>query len=355
MNLLDYKDIVRDLSQQLTDGEHHDAISVVRANIEPIYQAFNNDINNCLQAGDEENIYVKGLQGCFPDDLGVQRLGLTRIALDVDLDAKRRSYREQLKAYNQSSDPIFQLDPGRDQSGKVIPRLEMRSDQELIRIKPEHYDQRSHSFQYGPYRLQFDQNLPIELLRKTFGDVRLNGKHIFARLSPDRVNQNQLMLEHIYRPANPELFRKTIKTPRRGRDSSIFTAEFSRSLIERLEVKITRNSSGNLSILIEELPFSDSPFFVARTLHCDTDAVDGTDLTDVTLNHLDFAVNLYEDDSAIERKGAYLGRDPIVKATQRLHFFRIENIPFKYLIEYARIIMKSKELTEEWINNQFKS
>mgnify|MGYP003306844349 CR=1 FL=1 len=34
-------------------------------------------------------------------------------------------------------------------------------------------------------------------------------------------------------------------------------------------------------------------------------------------------------------------------------FFRIEDIPFKYLLEYAKMLMKSQELTQEWIDNQF--
>lgn len=73
--------------------------------------------------------------------------------------------------------------------------------------------------------------------------------------------------------------------------------------IRKLEVTVNRGNSGNLSMMLEELPAidEDKGFMMSRCIHLDTDEPYGTPFAEATLNHLDLAINVYFSDRMKER------------------------------------------------------
>ena len=360
MNYIDYKEAITDLAEE-SISENRDSISVVRDNVDNIQALTAERIS---KANGEYNATVEGLTGIglFGNIEKEKDAALVSIALDIDQQRKLLTIKKKLRKYDPLTDQIFLIHPGNLRGRKTPPIIEdMRDDLELIRIDLNRYDGKTHSYQYGENILYFDGFISPELLAHTI--VKHRDEEIYIRLSPNRVNSQgkKLLREYIERPANPRAL-TNMSIQRGQKDSSKYFLDESSApnhltkKVSKLEVRISRNNSGNLSVLIEEIPFSDEEdeFIITRSIHCDTDAAPGTDINNAKLNHLDFSLNLYEGENKTNRLQTSLGDGPKVKSSKRLHFFRIENIPFKSLLEYARILLKSKTLTEEWINDQFK-
>ncbi len=361
MNNIVYENKIREFAEE-SISDNRDSISIVRDNIEEIKDIIEDKIALMLL---QDSASLKGLTGIglFGDISKENDSALVSIALDIDQERSLLKIKNKLRKYDPLRDQIFTINPGRHMGRNTAPIIEdMRSDLELIKIDPQRYNARTHSYEYGDNTLYFDGFIAPELLAHTTSQHK--DKAIYARLSPNRVNSEgkKLLFEYIERPANPRTL-SNMSIQRGQKDSSkYFLDESSKpnqltKKIERLEVVVSRNNSGNVSVLIEEIPFSDEDdqFVITRTLHCDTDAVPGTNMSNATLNHLDFSLNLYEKENINNRLETSLGHGSKVKADQRLHFFRIEDIPFKSLLEYARMLLKSQALTEEWINDQFQS
>lgn len=129
--------------------------------------------------------------------------------------------------------------------------------------------------------------------------------------------------------------------------------------VRRLEVSEARNYSGNLSMMIEELSQfqnqidPNKQYVVGRMIHLDSDAQIGTPFENAILNHIDLAINLYIDDTALNRLDQDLSKcNKIVNATCRTHLLRVNNIPFKSLFKFAYAFFISKKLVDEWIKEE---
>lgn len=130
--------------------------------------------------------------------------------------------------------------------------------------------------------------------------------------------------------------------------------------VRRLEVSVTRNNSGNLSMMIEELTQYPHPtdtsrqYVVGRMIHLDSNAKVGTPFDNAVLNHIDLAINLYIDDTATNRMNQNLAiNGRIEKASVRTHILRVNSIPFNSLIKFAYAFFKSKKLVDEWKEAEF--
>lgn len=129
--------------------------------------------------------------------------------------------------------------------------------------------------------------------------------------------------------------------------------------LRRLEVSETRRNEDYISMMIEEIEEHTNPlnssekYLIGRMIHLDSSATIGTCFENVILNHIDLAYNLYINGDADNRLRTHLCYGRTQDATHRTHILRIENIPFKSLFKIAYSFFKSKELTTEWLNNEF--
>lgn len=131
--------------------------------------------------------------------------------------------------------------------------------------------------------------------------------------------------------------------------------EYSILRIRSLEVYAQRNNSENLSMMIEEVKdykeFDE--YFVAKCMHLDTSNNIGTVIDNAVLNHIDLAINVYDKTAFKERSNQSLSNGRIVDATYRIHLLRLEDVPFKLLINLSYLFFDTKVLTQEWISEQF--
>jgi len=125
--------------------------------------------------------------------------------------------------------------------------------------------------------------------------------------------------------------------------------------IKRLEVIAKRSNNGNLSMMIEEITDIDSHgLLFGRCIHLDTDSKFGTDFENSILNHLDLAINIYEDEAAKKRLDDNLASGQVTTdASYRTHLLRVEKIPFKALFGFVVSFFKSQTLINEWLEDQF--
>ncbi len=86
---------------------------------------------------------------------------------------------------------------------------------------------------------------------------------------------------------------------------------------------------------------SDGPI-IGRMIHCDTDATAQTPCEDVTLYHLDLALNVYEGAAGDERLKTPLPKR--VEASKRIHLFKAAPLPLKFLPGIAYLFFRSNRL-----------
>ena len=128
-----------------------------------------------------------------------------------------------------------------------------------------------------------------------------------------------------------------------------------------LQEVVKRYNDGNMRMTLEELSdfthptVSNKRYVIGRMIHLDTDAQVNSSFENATLNHIDLAYNLYIDDDANNRLGQHLCDDNTVQdATLRTHILRIEDIPFSSIFKLAHSFFKSRTLTDEWIEKEFR-
>lgn len=123
--------------------------------------------------------------------------------------------------------------------------------------------------------------------------------------------------------------------------------------VRKLEVTAQRRKPDYLSMMIEELTVDDEPngLMVARCIHLDTRAKNGTPMKQATLQHLDLAINVYKGEDRAARVAGSLQLGKVVDATYRTHLFRIENLPFPSLFCIAEMFLKSRCLISEWLDD----
>lgn len=86
---------------------------------------------------------------------------------------------------------------------------------------------------------------------------------------------------------------------------------------------------------------SDGPV-IGRMIHCDTDATDQASCEDVTLYHLDLALNVYEGGTGWERLTTPLPKR--VEASKRIHLFKAVPLSLKLLPGIACLFFRSNRL-----------
>lgn len=125
--------------------------------------------------------------------------------------------------------------------------------------------------------------------------------------------------------------------------------------VRSLEIYAQRSNSGNLSMMIEEIKNNQeySSYYIAKCIHLDTNNEVGTNINDTTLNHIDLAINIYDNSAYKQRINQSLSNGRVVDATYRIHLLRLEDVPFKLLINLSYLFFDNETLTEEWITEQF--
>jgi len=194
--------------------------------------------------------------------------------------------------------------------------------------------------------------------------------NIYLRANPHKYfNERppQLFLESVLIPANRNWWRNLkiyngdkeiasyILEECSPKDNLQKYLEFHIKKVRRLEVVAKRNYNGNLSMMIEEITDIDNyGLRFGRCLHLDTDSEYGTAFENSVLNHLDLAINIYEDEVAKKRWEVNLASGTVtIKASYRTHLLRVEQIPFKELFVFVDLFFKSKTLVNEWLEDQF--
>jgi hypothetical protein len=195
-------------------------------------------------------------------------------------------------------------------------------------------------------------------------------KPLYIRLKPFKVFDQRppgRLFESILMPANPNWW-KNLSIHNRQKEGAAYQLgedeypgnqqalwEYKVNNINRLEVIAKRDNNGNLSMMLEELTGVDQNNMVfGRCIHLDTDHKPGTNFDDAILNHLDLAINVYEDENGKKRLTENLAHGQVTSdASYRTHLLRIENIPFHSIFGFVLIFFKSQTLVQEWFRDQF--
>lgn len=239
-------------------------------------------------------------------------------------------------------------------------------DYELLQFKELSQLDRSEIIKYKQWFLKlspyFDANI-LEWCRIEFENspmfVRLNHNEIYSTRPSQILNEETLV------PANPKWWKNLVIYNNMKEQASYFLQncnplddlekylEYNSKGIRTLEMIVKRDNSGNLSMMIEEL-IEKNGALLGRMIHLDTDAKINSDINQAKLNHLDLALNVYTGDARDSRLSESLAfGEKVTNASFRSHLFRIENIPFTSLFNFARMFFKSKILLSEWFKDQF--
>lgn len=193
--------------------------------------------------------------------------------------------------------------------------------------------------------------------------VKINADSVFSSRPP------MMVFEEILLPPNPDwikdlrIYKNSVENaafilqePTRNHSTQYFW-DYKFRNIRRLEISAKRFNNGNLRFILEEVPKIDNEkrYFSSFCIHLDTDDPIGTTFNNSTLNHIDLALNFYENESMHKRFNQSLTNGKVINASMRTHLIRIENVPLKVLINMAFSCLQSKTLVNEWIENQFKN
>lgn len=192
------------------------------------------------------------------------------------------------------------------------------------------------------------------------------GKPLFVRLRPYRVPRRrteQLLSENIVRPADPRWISelKLLKNTTTGSQYNLIPEEdpwaYRVRGVRKLDVFAKREPNERFSMMVEELAQRPGcPTLIGRCIHLDSDAPVGTPFSEVTLDHIDLAINVYTGAARDTRLGQNLAdTGKVVDAVLRTHLLRTEKIPFGLLFVYAHLFFLSVPLTVQWCSDQFGS
>ena len=166
MNHIVYENKIREFAEE-SISDNRDSISIVRDNIGEIQDIIEDKIALMLS---QDSTSLQGLtgNGFFGDIPEENDSALVSIALDIDQKRRLLQIKKKLRKYDPLRDQIFTINPGRHRGRNTAPIIEdMRSDLELIRIDPQRYNARTHSYEYGDNTLYFDGFISAALLRHT--------------------------------------------------------------------------------------------------------------------------------------------------------------------------------------------
>jgi hypothetical protein len=121
--------------------------------------------------------------------------------------------------------------------------------------------------------------------------------------------------------------------------------------IKSLEISTSKKNDYR-SFMIEELidKFSDEKVLIGKCIHFDRKGFDDNDLDNQILDHLDLAINVYENETRETRLNETLKNGIIVDADFRTHILRIDKISIKSLPVFCLLFFGSMTLTGKYIN-----
>lgn len=305
--------------------------------------------------------------GYFRDFSSEERMALFSYLFDISRALDIKSLNVRFEQYDKNH-PIFSKDS--TLYDLVRTKTNGSRDNELLDSSGFYCVYGSEIFKRKGFYYKLDPHLPPAIY--TSSKIAFPDVPIFIRLDPSRVYDTEpaaTLCESILIPANPNWW-KQLKIRHRAKEGSSYSLDAPESPsddidrywdyhvrgVRRLDVVAKRNSSGNLSMMIEELsyPNHENSLLIGRCIHLDTDSLYGTEFTSAILNHLDLAINVYEGDAVEARFDSNLAAgNKVTDATFRTHLFRIENIPLTIVLPYCLMFFQSKSLTGEWISDQF--
>jgi hypothetical protein len=311
--------------------------------------------------GEKELDEVRGylVIGLFRQYEGVERASCFVICFELDEIATKKSWRQRCESYN-GTQPLF---------ARADDLLQYVHNDELIDLAAitQINDSEILKFQNCFTRIDASLNpLIASWTRSTFPD-----KKIYIRANPFVVfdtQPKQRIFDSILMPANPNWWRN-LTIHNRTKEGASYNLddcspeenlqqhwELHIKKIKRLEVIAKRNNHGNLSMMIEEITDIDTQgLMFGRCIHLDTDAKYGTDFEDSELNHLDLAINIYEEEVAKKRLEDNLSSGKVTTdASYRTHLLKVERIPFKALFGFVVSFFRSQTLVNEWLEDQFR-
>ena len=116
---------------------------------------------------------------------------------------------------------------------------------------------------------------------------------------------------------------------------------------------VVNSRNNDMSMMLEELTMVENSM-VGYCVHLDILDAIGKDLTTLQINHIDLAINIYEEqDKYLRLKNRLCDGRKVANASYRTHLARLENIPFGDIIKVISMFIKSHCLVMDWIDDQF--
>jgi hypothetical protein len=302
--------------------------------------------------------------GIFPDPNPLRRLAWFAFSFDVANVASNRALEEQCRPYAldqplfQGAPKVFEAIRRKENSGS--PDYELLDENAIKCVD----DSEIYRVEQGFAKLA--PQLPAGLV--SWGrDAHPNAQR-YLRLNPCRYYTSQPLmqiLEAALVPADPTWMANVALRPGMKTFASYLLLDsdpkedFEQSWdyrvrgARKLEITAQRREQDYLTMMIEELPKADDAngLMIAKCIHLDTKAIAGTPAANVVLNHLDLAINVYRGADRAARMSSSLQDGKVVDATFRTHLYRIENVPFSALFDFAAMFLTSRYLLKEWISD----
>lgn len=294
--------------------------------------------------------------GFFTQYSSADRIAIFSFMFEIGSSLLRKNLRKRFQPYEKTQ-PIFVLDPTLWECIRI--KENNKKDLELLDVSKLKNVSDSEVFERNGFYYQLEPLLNPSIyswVNNTFPDspkyLRLSPEHSFSSCPLFALNEAVLI------PANPNWWKNLSLYNGTKTGSSYFLedCEVSASTrdqfweyrirgIRRLDIIAKRNSSGNLSMMAEELSVKeqDSGVVIGKCIHLDTDDPVGTDFNNSILSHLDLSINVYLNSAGKGRFNANLAKGQKVQdASFRTHLLRVENVPFKSLIAFAVVECHNK-------------
>lgn len=224
------------------------------------------------------------------------------------------------------------------------------------------------------FRLSYYKEAMVRYLKETKDKYK-----VFVRIDPYVVLDNEppkILREAVIRPIDPKWINKLkiypgqqtageyilqnplnslLPNSHMSAEEQLAAWEYNIRHIRKLDVCVARGNNKNLHMMIEELKDEAvcGKYFLGKCIHLDTDDVVGTAYEDALLNHIDLAINVYDEAAFKTRQKQSLSHGKVTDAIVRTHIMRVDKVPFTHLPQIAADFLDSRILYLEWMNDMF--